>query len=82
MVGDGVLRRGEDLVVVGDDVVGRQPNVAMLNSSSSAFSAKWVWRRTSSLLASSADRTIRSSVTENGEHGASATLVIAPNDRS
>ena len=38
--------------------VGRQPNVASENSSSSAFSAKWVCRRTSSRSASSAERTI------------------------
>ena len=62
--------------------IGRHPNVARLNSSSSAFSAKWVWSRTSSRSASSAVRTISSSVTLNGEHGASATRVIAPHDRS
>ena len=60
--------------------IGRHPNVARLNSSSSAFSAKWVCRRTSSRSASSAVRTISSSVTLNGEHGASAMRVIAPND--
>ena len=58
--------------------VGRQPNVASENASSSAFSAKWVCRRTSRRSASSAERTISCSVTLNGEHGASATRVIAP----
>ena len=38
--------------------VGRHPNVASENSSSSAFSAKWVCRRTSRRSASSAERTI------------------------
>ena len=50
--------------------VGRQPNVASENSSSSAFSAKWVCSRTSRRSASSAERTISASVTVNGEHGA------------
>ena len=58
--------------------IGRQPNVASENSSSSAFSAKWVCRRTSSRSASSAERTISSSVTVNGLHGASAMRTIAP----
>ena len=62
--------------------IGRHPNVARLNSSSSAFSAKWVWSRTSSRSASSAVRTISASVTVNGEHGASAIRVIAPWARS
>ena len=58
--------------------VGRQPKWATLYSSSSTFSAKCVWSRTSSRSASSAVRTISSSVTLNGEHGASAIRVIAP----
>ncbi len=62
--------------------IGRQPNVASENSSSSAFSAKWVCRRTSSRSASSAERTISGSVTLNGEHGASAIRTIAPWRRS
>ena len=52
--------------------VGRQPKVATENSSSSAFSAKWVCSRTSRRSASSAERTISDSVTVNGEHGANA----------
>ena len=62
--------------------MGRHPKVAMEKSSSSAFSAKCVCRRTSNLSASSADRTISCSVTLNGEHGARATRVMAPNARS
>ena len=57
---------------------GRQPNAASQNRSSSRSSAKWVCRRTSSRSASSAVRRISSGVTENGEHGASATRTIAP----
>ena len=57
---------------------GLQPNVAMEKSSSSAFSAKCVCKRTSSFSASSADRIMSSFVTLNGEHGAKATRTIAP----
>jgi hypothetical protein len=62
--------------------IGRQPKVAIEKSSSSAFSAKCVCRRTSNFSASSAERTINRSVTLNGEQGASATRVIAPKERS
>lgn len=62
--------------------IGRQPKVASENSSSSAFSAKWVCSRTSSRSASSALATISRSVTLNGLHGASATRVMAPWERS
>ena len=54
--------------------------LASEKASSSAFSAKWVCRRTSSRSASSAERTISSSVTLNGLHGASAMRTIAPCD--
>ena len=62
--------------------IGRHPNIASEKSSSSTFSAKWVCRRTSSRSASSAERTINSSVTLNGLQGARAMRIIAPCERS
>ena len=62
--------------------VGLHPKVATEKSSSSLFSAKCVWSRTSSDSASSAERRIKSSVTLKGEHGASATRTMAPRERS
>jgi hypothetical protein len=58
--------------------IGRRPNVSRQKVSSSGSSAKWVCRRTSSRSASSAVRRMSPGVTENGEHGASATRTIAP----
>ena len=56
----------------------RRPNIRSENSSSSAFSARWVWSRTSSRSASSAVRTISSGLTVNGEQGARAIRTMAP----
>ena len=60
---------------------GRQPNCSRQNASSSTVSARWVCRRTPRRRASSAVSRISSPVTENGEHGASATRSIAPGRR-
>ena len=62
--------------------VGRQPNVASENASSSSFSAKCVCSRTSSRSANRAESIINCLVTLNGEHGANATRTIAPCARS
>ena len=61
---------------------GRRPNRSRQNVSSSGSSARWVCSRTSSRSASSAVCRISDGETENGEHGASATRTMAPNDGS
>ena len=61
---------------------GRRPKCSMQYRSSSGSSARCVCSRTSSFSASSAVRRIRPEDTENGEHGASATRTMAPEERS
>ena len=61
---------------------GRRPNRSRQNVSSSGSSARWVCSRTSSRSASSAVCRISDGDTENGEHGASATRTMAPNEGS
>ncbi len=57
---------------------GVHPKVVRQKFSSSTVSARWVCRRTSCLRASAAASVISSSVTENGEQGATPTRTIAP----
>ncbi len=61
---------------------GRTPSRASMKFSSSFVSHRWVCRRTPYSRASTALSRRRSADTENGEHGASATRCIAPNDLS
>ena len=62
--------------------IGRQPKRSRQNASSSAVSATWVWSRTPSRRASSADSRISRSLAENGEHGAIAMRSMEPGDGS
>ena len=55
------------------NIAGRRPTFSRQYSSSSRVSARWVWRRTPCLRASSALFSSRPSVTEKGEQGARAT---------
>ncbi len=61
---------------------GVQPNCSRQCSSSSSVSARWVCRRTPRRRASAAAPVISSSLTENGEHGATATRSIEEKDGS
>ena len=56
--------------------VGVAPNLAWQNDSSSSVSARWVCSRTPCRRASAAASVISFPVTENGEHGATATRSI------
>ena len=57
---------------------GRCPNRSSEKAMSSSFSARWVCIITPLSRASSAESRISSGLTENGEHGATPTRIIAP----
>ena len=76
----GAVRRPADVLEVARAGGSRRSRGSSVSSSTS--SARWVCRRTSSRSASSAVARISSGVTENGEHGASATRTMACGPRS
>ena len=63
---------------VSNSCSGRHPKIRWQYSSSSTVSAMCVCSRTPARLASAADSRISRGVTENGEHGATATRTMAP----